>query len=310
VHLADVSINDQNPTEGSLHKSRWFTRGWTLQELIAPQSVEFFSFECKLLGNKESLEQQICEITGIQVSALQGRPLHQFSVKERLSWAANRGTKKTKTKLILCLVFSESSCHLYTAKGRKMRCVDSEWRLTRLLVTRICLVYLLRLDLTFANSYEVPGPLQRVQKLQGHTDSIGSVTFSPDNQRLASGSQDGIILIWKADRQGQLQQLRKLQGSRGHNRLAFSPDWLASALGESVLIWEANTQGKLQQVQELPGPSFAASISFSQDGRRLACRGTGIILIWEVNRHGELQRVQKLQDPDFATSIAFSPDGR
>ncbi|KAH7401121.1 beta transducin-like protein HET-E2C*4 [Phaeosphaeria sp. MPI-PUGE-AT-0046c] len=73
--------------------SPWFTRGWTLQELLAPKSVEFFSNEGQRLGDKKSLTQQIHEITAIPPSALQGTPLHHFSVEERLRW---KGARKTK----------------------------------------------------------------------------------------------------------------------------------------------------------------------------------------------------------------------
>ncbi|KAH8600461.1 heterokaryon incompatibility protein-domain-containing protein [Bisporella sp. PMI_857] len=80
VYLSDVSCPSSemdNIThallwETAFRTSRWFTRGWTLQELIAPRSVEFFSREGSLLGNKESLEQQICETTRIPVKALGG----------------------------------------------------------------------------------------------------------------------------------------------------------------------------------------------------------------------------------------------
>jgi len=44
------------------------------------------------LGDKESLELQIHEITGIAIMALQGSPLPQFTVNERMSWAAKRET--------------------------------------------------------------------------------------------------------------------------------------------------------------------------------------------------------------------------
>lgn len=105
VYLADVSKYDPNATRVSspsgdegFRKSRWFTRGWTLQELIAPQSVQFFSLEGELLGDKKSLERQIHETTGITVSALQGTPLSEFSVEERFSWAENRETKKEEDK--------------------------------------------------------------------------------------------------------------------------------------------------------------------------------------------------------------------
>jgi hypothetical protein len=93
VYLSDVSINEQ---VSAFPRSLWFTRGWTLQELLAPSSVEFFSRECVRLGNKQSLEDQIQQITGIPVRGLQGdlRSLLQFSVQERLQWAENRQTTR------------------------------------------------------------------------------------------------------------------------------------------------------------------------------------------------------------------------
>src|SRR5213078_4467520 len=78
--------------EAALRASRWFTRGWTLQELIGPASVEFFSLQLQWLGDKRTLEQLIHDITGIPVDALQGEPLANFSVNERMRWAENRQT--------------------------------------------------------------------------------------------------------------------------------------------------------------------------------------------------------------------------
>ncbi|KAH8598498.1 hypothetical protein B0O99DRAFT_489198, partial [Bisporella sp. PMI_857] len=83
----------------TFRESRWFTRDWTLQELIGPASVDFFSKEGRWLGDKKSLEQQVHEITGIAVEAFQGiRPLSQFSVDARMSWAENRNTARKEDK--------------------------------------------------------------------------------------------------------------------------------------------------------------------------------------------------------------------
>jgi hypothetical protein len=71
-----------------------FTRGWTLQELIAPTSVDFFSKEGELLGNKASLERHICEKTRIPSKALRGSPLAKFSATEPMSWAETRQTTR------------------------------------------------------------------------------------------------------------------------------------------------------------------------------------------------------------------------
>jgi Heterokaryon incompatibility protein (HET) len=98
VYLSDVSKGENNDLPLSFQKSRWFTRGWTLQELIAPVSVEFFSLEGKFLGDKRSIEQKIQEITGITVEALRGNPLSEFSIAERLSWAAKRSTTRAEDK--------------------------------------------------------------------------------------------------------------------------------------------------------------------------------------------------------------------
>jgi tetratricopeptide (TPR) repeat protein len=93
VYLSDVSTGNQP----SLHTSRWFTRGWTLQELLAPATVEFFSAEGNLLGDKVSMMDQICNITRIPAAALQGDlDPNTFTVDERLSWAENRITKRSE----------------------------------------------------------------------------------------------------------------------------------------------------------------------------------------------------------------------
>ena len=106
VYLSDVSTRkrkercqtSQNTWEPAFRESKWFTRGWTLQELLAPASVEFFSEEHSRLGDKQSLEQQIHEITGIPISAIHGHALTEFTVDERMSWAAKRKTKREEDK--------------------------------------------------------------------------------------------------------------------------------------------------------------------------------------------------------------------
>jgi len=102
VYLSDVSVtgckqssqSSSPPWESAFRVSRWFTRGWTLQELLAPASVQFFARDGTLLGDKTSLQQQIHEITGIAVTALRGDPLTEFGVEERFQWAENRETTR------------------------------------------------------------------------------------------------------------------------------------------------------------------------------------------------------------------------
>ncbi|KAF2260812.1 HET-domain-containing protein [Lojkania enalia] len=96
VFLSDVSVatttdaQQQSTWEAHFRASEWFTRAWTLQELIAPASVEFFSFEGQRLGDKKSVLQLIHDITSIPSEVLQGCPLEKFSVSDRIIWARDR----------------------------------------------------------------------------------------------------------------------------------------------------------------------------------------------------------------------------
>ncbi|KAF2015679.1 hypothetical protein BU24DRAFT_441264 [Aaosphaeria arxii CBS 175.79] len=111
VYLSDVSVPElvtdastMRVTWASAFRcSRWFTRGWTLQELLAPPIVEFFSREGKLLGSKISLKHEIYDITGIPLRALGGQSLANFSVEERMRWVALR-TTTVKEDIVYCLL--------------------------------------------------------------------------------------------------------------------------------------------------------------------------------------------------------------
>lgn len=129
VYLSDVSrpafdINDkfnQLPCELELafRKSRWFTRGWTLQELLAPASVKFFSKDWELLGDKKSLERLIYKITGIPIRALRGSPLSDFRVTERLLWAEKRETTREEDKAYSLLGIVDVQIPVLYGEGRE-----------------------------------------------------------------------------------------------------------------------------------------------------------------------------------------------
>ena len=92
AYLADV-----DSSQGSFAHSRWFTRGWTLQELIAPDRVEFYGNNWRYLGNKINLREDIIAASGIPESALyHTKSLDSFPVAQRLSWAAKRRTTRTE----------------------------------------------------------------------------------------------------------------------------------------------------------------------------------------------------------------------
>ena len=93
AYLSDVCTSTSDPSaetcqsawEADFRRSRWFTRGWTLQELLAPSSVVFYSSQHKKLGDKKSLAHVIHEITRIPIPALDGHALDTFSTAERMA---------------------------------------------------------------------------------------------------------------------------------------------------------------------------------------------------------------------------------
>ncbi|KAG9197006.1 hypothetical protein G6514_002694, partial [Epicoccum nigrum] len=109
VFLSDVSLSAVTETaacsgwEASLRESKWFTRGWTLQELIAPVMVEFFSGEGRRIGDKALLGPLLHDITGIPLEALRNCPLEQFSTSERMRWFGDRTTTEEEDA-VYCLL--------------------------------------------------------------------------------------------------------------------------------------------------------------------------------------------------------------
>jgi hypothetical protein len=107
AYLSDLAPED--PAKGSsqtlqLSPCRWFTRGWTLQELIAPKEVEFYDRAWKMRGTKAELSQPLASLTLIDEDLLKGNtPLAHFSVAHRMMWASNRQTKYPEDKAY-CLI--------------------------------------------------------------------------------------------------------------------------------------------------------------------------------------------------------------
>ncbi|CAI4214683.1 unnamed protein product [Parascedosporium putredinis] len=83
----------------SFAASRWFRRGWTLQELLAPRLVEFYDHRWTEIGTKASLVSDLQRITGIRAEVLQGAPPGDLcTVAERMSWASKRETQRIEDR--------------------------------------------------------------------------------------------------------------------------------------------------------------------------------------------------------------------
>ena len=96
AYLSDVPVGD-NPhdSRSRFFSSRWFQRGWTLQELLAPQSLRFYNSEWYCLGTKSEMSLIVERVTGIPRPLLLGvEKLHGASIAQRMSWAAKRVTTR------------------------------------------------------------------------------------------------------------------------------------------------------------------------------------------------------------------------
>ncbi|KAK6857250.1 hypothetical protein PG995_007437 [Apiospora arundinis] len=83
----------------NFNESDWFTRGWTLQELIAPKAVRFYDANWGFLGDKQSLQSVIVDITGIPVEVLTNAKSPQtYSIAQRMSWAARRMKERVEDR--------------------------------------------------------------------------------------------------------------------------------------------------------------------------------------------------------------------
>jgi len=100
AYLSDVtSHNDLK----EMAESRWFTRGWTLPELIAPTEVRFYSVAWHFIGTKTDLSRTLCIVTGVEPFFLTGGDLEKASVAKRMSWASKRRTSRAED-IAYCLL--------------------------------------------------------------------------------------------------------------------------------------------------------------------------------------------------------------
>ncbi|KAI4260470.1 MAG: hypothetical protein L6R42_004048 [Xanthoria sp. 1 TBL-2021] len=147
----DVRVNELSQTTlDQIKKSQWFTRGWTLQELLAPRVVYFIDHDWKYLGTKEDLVQDISEVTGIdtmyllpdpddilddeeygpctKTSDCRGHPPSlrlaltgrwEPSLATRMSWVANRQTTRIEDMAYCMLGIFDVNMPLLYGEGRK-----------------------------------------------------------------------------------------------------------------------------------------------------------------------------------------------
>lgn len=104
AYLTDVHGDNLKRDQDEFAASRWFTRGWTLQELIAPSEVLFYNTDWVFICRKHNASGILKSITGIEESILNhDGPIHDEPAAKRMSWAANRQTTRAED-MAYCLL--------------------------------------------------------------------------------------------------------------------------------------------------------------------------------------------------------------
>jgi hypothetical protein len=126
VYLEDLPPD--NSTEGGLTKCRWFTRGWTLQELLAPKFVQLYDMAWNYIGTKLHYINAISNATGIPRNVIRGdASLANYSVARRMSWAARRQTTRVEdTAYCLLGIFDVNMPLLYGEGPKAFRRLQEE----------------------------------------------------------------------------------------------------------------------------------------------------------------------------------------
>ena len=147
----------------------------------------------------------------------------------------------------------------------------------------------------------------RIASFIGHLDSVHIIAWSPDGTTLATGSDDGTIIVW--DPTTGTQKTTLTDNHRSVRSLAWSPDGTTLATGSddgTIIVWDPTT-GTQKTTLATGSHRSVRSLAWSPDGTTLATSShDGTIIVWDPTTG-----TQKLRFPRDHTSIlstSWSPD--
>ena len=119
IYLSSVDAGSWRIQEQQFRESPWFTRGWTLQELIAPRLVYFLDRQWNIIGEKTELAAEISAITGIKEAYLDAFEMRRASIATKMSWASRRKTSRLEDMAYCLLGIFDINMPLLYGEGRK-----------------------------------------------------------------------------------------------------------------------------------------------------------------------------------------------
>lgn len=122
AYLEDVDVKSLDPATFAtkFRQSHWLSRGWTLQELIAPEVVEFYDRNWYAINAKTDMISVLEYVTRIPEAVLRNRhALTRCSIAQRMSWAAMRQTTRIEDEAYCLLGIFDINLPLLYGEGRK-----------------------------------------------------------------------------------------------------------------------------------------------------------------------------------------------
>jgi WD40 repeat protein len=144
--------------------------------------------------------------------------------------------------------------------------------------------------------------------MKGHEYGVTSVAFSPDGQRLVSGSRDQTVRVWDAQTGAPIARLV------GHedaiSSVAFSPDGqrlVSGSYDNTMRVWDAQTGALIARL--VGHERRVTSVAFSPDGQRLVSGSDdNTVRVWDA--HSGVLLIRLVGHKNTVSSVAFSPDGQ
>jgi hypothetical protein len=160
-----------------------------------------------------------------------------------------------------------------------------------------------------------------IRRIEGHTDIIYGIAFSPDGKRAVSSAKDRTVCVWDLDT-GALDA--RLEGFSGTvNSVAWSPTDNLILMGgqsrngqdnRSVRLWDVDPGKTVRQFPLEGHTTSVLCVAFSPDGKQ-ALTGGGLrnhgdlaVRLWDVEQRQQIGQLAGHED--YVFRVVFSPDGK